>query len=150
MRRVALRSDVATPIVVDGQLWGVIEASSSRALFPALSLHRMLGFTELVATAIANAESRAELAASRARIVRASDQTRRQVERDLHDGVQQRLVSLALAVRAAQTALPPTATSVRTELSQVVDGLTGALDELREIARGIHPASCPKAGWALR
>jgi signal transduction histidine kinase len=146
MRRVGLRSDVATPIVVAGQLWGVIEASSSRALFPAHSLHRMLGFTELVATAIANAESRAELAASRARIVRAGDQTRRQVERDLHDGVQQRLVSLALEVRAAQTALPHTATTVRTELSQVVAGLTAALDELREIARGIHPAILSEGG----
>ncbi|MCW2596744.1 MAG: Oxygen sensor histidine kinase nreB, partial [Jatrophihabitans sp.] len=127
-------------------LWGVIGASSSRALFSADSQQRMLNFTELVATAIANAESRSELAASRARIVAASDQTRRHIERDLHDGVQQRLVSLALEVRAAQSALPPAVTEVRAELSHVVEGLAGALDELREISRGIHPAILSEGG----
>jgi signal transduction histidine kinase len=145
-RRVGMRSNVAAPIVVDGRLWGVIGASSSRALFSADSEQRMLNFTEHVATAIANAESRSELTASRARIVAASDETRRRVERDLHDGVQQRLVSLALEVRAAQSALPPAVTEVRAELSHVVDGLTGALDELREIARGIHPAILSEGG----
>src|SRR4051794_5667314 len=106
----------------------------------------MLNFTELVATAIANAESRSELAASRARIVTASDEARRRVERDLHDGVQQRLVSLALGVRAAQSALPPALTEVRSELARVVEGLTSALDELREISRGIHPAILSQGG----
>ncbi|MDT4914076.1 MAG: hypothetical protein QOC66_3204, partial [Pseudonocardiales bacterium] len=98
------------------------------------------------ATAIANAESRYELAASRARIVAASDHTRRGVERDLHDGVQQRLVSLALEVRAAQSALPPATTEVRAELTHVVEGLADALDELREISRGIHPAILSEGG----
>ena len=143
---VAMRSNVATPIIVDGRLWGVIGVSSSRALFSADSVQRMLNFTELVATAIATAESRSQLAASRARIVAASDETRRRVERDLHDGVQQRLVSLALEVRAAQSALPPAVTEVRSELSRVVEGLTGALDELREISRGIHPAILSEGG----
>jgi signal transduction histidine kinase len=106
----------------------------------------MLSFTELVATAIASAESRSQLAASRARIVAASDEARRRVERDLHDGVQQRLVSLALEVRAAQSALPPTVTDVQAELSHVVEGLNGALDELREISRGIHPAILSEGG----
>jgi signal transduction histidine kinase len=146
MRRAGMRSHVATPINVDGRLWGVVGASSSRVLFPADVEQRMLNFTELVATAIANAESRSELAASRARIVAASDETRRRVERDLHDGVQQRLVSLALEVRAAQSALPPAVTDVRAELSRVVEGLRGALDELREIARGIHPAILSEGG----
>jgi signal transduction histidine kinase len=140
MKRVGMRSNVATPIIVDGRLWGVIGASSSRALLSVDSERRMVNFTELVATAIADAESRSQLAASRARIVAASDETRRRVERDLHDGVQQRLVSLALEVRAAQAALPPTVTEVRSELSRVVKGLTETLDELREISRGIHPA----------
>ena len=106
----------------------------------------MLNFTELVATAIANVESRSELVASRARIVAASDEARRRVERDLHDGVQQRLVSLALEVRAAQSALPSALTEVRRELARVVDGLNGALDELREISRGIHPAILSEGG----
>jgi signal transduction histidine kinase len=82
----------------------------------------MLDFTDLVATAIADAESRSQLAASRARIVAASDEARRRVERDLHDGVQPRLVSLALEVRAAQSALPSSVPDVRAELSHVVDG----------------------------
>jgi len=144
--RMGIRSSVATPITVEGHLWGVIVASSRRGLLPADSEQRMLNFTELVATAIANAESRSELAASRARIVAAADETRRRVERDLHDGVQQRLVSLALEVRAAQAVLPPTLTEVRSELSHVVKGLTETLDELREISRGIHPAILSEGG----
>jgi signal transduction histidine kinase len=146
IRRVGVRSSVATPIMVEGQLWGVIVASSRGWMLSAQSEHRMLNFTELVATAIANAESRSELAASRARIVAASDDTRRRVERDLHDGVQQRLVSLALEVRAAQSGLPPAANEVRADLSHVIEGLTGALDELREISRGIHPAILSEGG----
>jgi signal transduction histidine kinase len=132
--------------MVEGRLWGVIAASSRRSRLAAQSEEKMLHFAELVATAIANAESRSELAASRARIVAASDATRRRVERDLHDGVQQRLVSLALDVRAAQSALPPATEGIRDELAHVVEGLTDALDELREIARGIHPAILSEGG----
>jgi signal transduction histidine kinase len=143
-----IRSSVATPIIVEAQLWGVIVAASRRGSLPADTEQRMLNFTELVATAIANAESRSELAASRVRIVAAADETRRRVERDLHDGVQQRLVSLALEVRAAQAALPPAVTDVQSELAHVVEGLTDALDELREIARGIHPAILSEGGLA--
>jgi signal transduction histidine kinase len=146
MRSVGTRSEVATPIVVEGRLWGVVDASSSRVVLPASTERRMLTFTDLVATAIANAESRVELAASRARIVAASDETRRRIERDLHDGVQQRLVSLALDVRAAQSTLPPAVADVRAELTLVVESLTAALDELREIARGIHPAILSEGG----
>jgi signal transduction histidine kinase len=90
--------------------------------------------------------SRAELAASRARIVTAADETRRQIERDLHDGVQQRLVSLALAQRNAEAMVPPELRELRAELSRVVDGLTGALEELQEISRGIHPAILTQGG----
>lgn len=147
LKGAGMRSNVATPIVVEGRLWGVI-GTSSRGRLPADSEPRMLNFTELVGTAIADVESRAELAASRARIVAASDEARRRVERDLHDGVQQRLVSLALEVRAAQSALPAGATDVGDELSRVVEGLTAALDELREISRGIHPAILSEGGLA--
>jgi signal transduction histidine kinase len=77
---------------------------------------RLEKFTELVTTAIANAEAKSELAASRRRIVAASDETRRQLERDLHDGTQQRLVSLGLAVRAAEANLPPEREDLRDEL----------------------------------
>ena len=107
---------------------------------------RLTEFTELIATAIANAESRAELAASRARIVATADATRRRIERDLHDGAQQQLVSLALELRAAQAALPSEPADRRAELSRVVEGLTAVLDELREISSGIHPAILSEGG----
>jgi signal transduction histidine kinase len=103
-------------------------------------------FTELVATAIANTESRAELAASRARIVATADATRRRIERDLHVGAQQQLVSLALEVRAVQAAVPPELGELRAELSGVVERLTSVMDGLREIARGIHPAVLSEGG----
>jgi PAS domain S-box-containing protein len=92
--------------------------------------------------------SRAELAASRARIVTAADETRRQIERDLHDGVQQRLVSLALAQRTAEATVPPELRELRTQMSRVVDGLAEALEELQEISRGIHPAILTQGGLA--
>jgi PAS domain S-box-containing protein len=92
--------------------------------------------------------SRAELAASRARIVTAADETRRQIERDLHDGVQQRLVSLALEQRSAQEMVPPELRELQAQLSRVADGLAGALKELQEISRGIHPAILTHGGLA--
>jgi signal transduction histidine kinase len=107
---------------------------------------RLEQFTQLLATAIANAEGRAELDASRARIVATADATRRRIERDLHDGAQQQLVWLALALRAAQANLPEASEQHRSELSQVVDGLTAVLDDLREIALGIHPAGLSEDG----
>jgi signal transduction histidine kinase len=103
-------------------------------------------FTELVATAIANVQARADLAASRARIVAASDETRRRFERNLHDGVQQRLVSLALAVRVAQTMLPPDLDDPHQQLSRVSQGLTDVLKDLRELSRGLHPAILSEGG----
>jgi signal transduction histidine kinase len=96
--------------------------------------------------------SRAELTASRARIVTAADETRRRIERDLHDGVQQRLVSLVLEQRRAATLVPPELGELQAQLSGVVDGLAGALEELQEISRGIHPAILARGGlvFALR
>jgi signal transduction histidine kinase len=106
----------------------------------------MADFTELAATAIANAESRAELVASRARLVAASDRARRNIERDLHDGVQQRLVSLALTLRGAQKRVPDALPELNAALAQAADGLVGVLAELQEIARGIHPAILSQGG----
>jgi GAF domain-containing protein len=146
-REAGWRSSVGAPIVVEGRLWGVLMvASTTDQPLPLDTEGRLAGFTELVATAIANAESRAELAASRARIVATADATRRQLERNLHDGAQQQLVSLALELRAAQAAAAPELGEYRAELSRAVDGLTSVLDELREIARGIHPAILAEGG----
>jgi signal transduction histidine kinase len=146
-RALGIKSSVGCPIVVSGRIWGVIAASSrSEEAFPADTESQIGEFTELVATAIANAESRAELAASRARIVAASDETRRRIERDLHDGAQQRLVSLALSLRGAASAVPPELNEVRAELAGVRSGLDGVLEDLREISRGIHPAILSEGG----
>jgi signal transduction histidine kinase len=90
--------------------------------------------------------SRAELAASRARIVTAADDTRRRIERDLHDGIQQRLVSLALRMSGIAAMTPPPSDEIQRELSLIADSLGSALEELREIARGIHPALLSEAG----
>ena len=99
-----------------------------------------------VSTAIANRESRSELAASHRRIVAVADEARRRIERNLHDGTQQRLVSLALAVRAAEADVPSDWHNIRSELSQIATGLTDAVVELQEITRGGHPASLQQRG----
>jgi len=107
---------------------------------------RVGDFADLVATAIANAATRAELIASRARIVAAADDARRRLERDLHDGAQQRLVSLGLQTRLAEASVPPQLDGLKTQLSQVVSGLTDISTDLQEISRGIHPAILSKGG----
>jgi signal transduction histidine kinase len=146
IRRLGLRSRVAAPIVVEGRLWGAIAVGTRHGLFPPDTEQRMAGFTELIGTAIANADSRAQLTASRARIVAAADEARRRIERDLHDGTQQRLVSLGLALRAAQASVPAQLPDPRAQIGWVADELTGVTEELREIARGIHPAILSEGG----
>jgi signal transduction histidine kinase len=147
VRRLGVTSTVGTPIVVEGRLWGGMSVSSRQSeALPADTESRIADFAELVATAIANADARTELAASRARVVAAADETRRRLERDLHDGIQQRLVSLALTLRAAQASVPPELNELQARLSQVAEGLTGVLEELQEISRGIHPAILSEGG----
>jgi signal transduction histidine kinase len=144
-RRLAIFSTVASPIIVEGRLWGAMTVfSSDEPLLPDAE-ERLEKFTGLVATAIANADSKAELAASRRRIVSASDEARRRIERDLHDGTQQRLISIGLAVRAAEADLPPDS-PVRPELSHIGTWLGDAVTELQELSRGIHPAILSQGG----
>jgi len=146
VRTLGVRSAVGSPIVVDGGLWGVITLASVDRSFPLGMEQRLADFTELVATAIAKAESKSALDASRRRIVAASDETRRQIERDLHDGTQQRLVSLGLAVRAAEATVPPDRPDLQADLSQIAAGLAGAVEDLQELSRGIHPAILSRGG----
>jgi signal transduction histidine kinase len=145
-REVGLHSVAAAPITVDGAVWGLVTIASTDGPLPDQVEDRLAEFTELLATAIANTQSRTELSASRARIVAAADETRRRLERDLHDGIQQRLVSLALKARTIETMTPRPANQIQGELSLLADGLGTALDELREISRGIHPAILSEAG----
>jgi signal transduction histidine kinase len=134
---------VGVPVLVEGRLWGFMSVSmrGSKPL-SADTEERLSSFTELLATAIANAESRAELTASRARVMAASDEARRRIERDLHDGVQQRIVSLGVELRAAQTE------TASPRLSQAISSLNAIYDELREIALGLHPAALAEGGLA--
>jgi PAS domain S-box-containing protein len=145
-RRIGVRSAVEAPVTVEGRLWGVMAVWSKRGPLPGDTEQRLVAFTDLVATAIANTENRAQLTASRARIVAAADATRRQIERDLHDGAQQQLITLSLELRGVQDTLPPELDDHRAALAQALDGLTSALDELREIAQGIHPAILTQGG----
>jgi signal transduction histidine kinase len=145
-RLLRIRSGVAAPIVVEGRMWGAISIGTWRRRFPAGTEERMAGFTELVGTAIANADSRAQLTASRARIVAAADDARRRIERDLHDGTQQRLVALGLALHLAQSTVPAELPELQSQIGQVADELDGANEELRELARGIHPAVLSEGG----
>jgi signal transduction histidine kinase len=140
------RSTVGSPIIVDGRLWGVLVAArTGTERIEVDTEQRLSRFTELVATAISNAQARVELLASRRRLVSASDETRRRIERDLHDGTQQRLVTLALAVRSArdEAANDPV---VRDKLVHIETGLISLLDEVREITQGIHPAILSMGG----
>jgi signal transduction histidine kinase len=148
VRRLGIRSVVAAPIIVEGRLWGTIGILGSRGQFPPDTEHRMVGFTELLGTAVANADSRDQLTASRARIVAATDETRRRIERDLHDGTQQRLVSLCLELRLAESGVPGKVADLRRQVGRIADEVTEVIDELREIARGIHPAILSEGGLA--
>jgi signal transduction histidine kinase len=146
LRTLGIRSVVASPIIVEGRLWGVVTVLTTRRPFPPDTADRLADFTELVATAVGNAESRAELTASRARIVAAADQTRRRIERDLHDGTQQRLVSLGLELRQAQVLVPAELPGLEAEIGRVAGELNGVVEDLREIARGIHPVILSEGG----
>ena len=146
-RELGVRSTIGAPIMVEGRLWGAMSGFSKadEPLASGIEL-RLADFTDLVGTAIANAQARADLTASRARVVATTDGIRRRIERDLHDGTQQRLVSLVLELRNAQAGVPDTQPQLRTELADIADGLVAAVDDLREISRGIHPALLATSG----
>jgi signal transduction histidine kinase len=140
IRNMGIAASVAAPIIVGGELWGAIVVSTTRDAPLASDAEAHLEeFAELVALALGNAEARTELAASRARIVAAGDAERRRLERNLHDGAQQQLVTLSLALRMARSTLDE-ASEAAPMLDAASDQLMQALAELRELARGIHPA----------
>ena len=146
-RELGLRSSVGAPIVVDQRLWGVMIVSSKgdRPL-PADTESRIAAFTELVATAISNTEARTELAASRARIVAATDEERRRVVRDLHDGAQQRLVHTIITLKLARRALQASESDAPALVTEALDQAERATVELRELAHGILPAVLTQGG----
>ena len=152
IRDIGIQSMVGVPIIVGAQVWGVVAVASRTGPLPADTEARMADFADLVGTSIANAATRAELQASRheliasrARIVAAADDARRRIERDLHDGAQQRLVSLGLQLRLAEGSVPPEQ-PLKEQLSGIVSGLTAVSSDLQEISRGIHPAILSEGG----
>jgi len=142
-RVLGFRAGVGVPVSVEGRLWGVMMVGSLAGPLPAGTEARLAGFCELAGTAIANAEAQAELTASRARSVATADATRRRIERDLHDGAQQRLVSLALDLRAAEAAVTG---GVAQQLDRIAAGMDGVLADLRDIACGLNPAILAESG----
>jgi signal transduction histidine kinase len=145
-RREEMVSTVGVPIVVEGEIWGFMAAVAKPGTpIPPHTEAQLARFTELVATAVSNATTRSELLTSRARVVSAADETRRRLERDLHDGIQQWLVALALRARKAARLAAAGEPAVQ-ELSRLADDLVAVTDELRELSRGIHPAILTDAG----
>jgi signal transduction histidine kinase len=146
LHRVGNRSAVASPIIVQGRLWGAVIASTKREPLPADTEERMANFAELVGIVIANAESRAELSASRARVVAAGDEARRRIQRDLHDGAQQRLVGTVITLKLARQALGDATGTAVDLVEEALAQAEGANSELRELAHGILPAALSRGG----
>ncbi len=146
LRRRGFVSGLGVPIKLDDSIWGaVIVGSSDRR--PAHDIEaRVLDFADLVATAVYNSETRGQLTRSRARVVAAADQARRMIERDLHDGAQQRIVSLGMELRAAQMTVPPGEEDLRERLDRSVETLSQVHTDLQELSRGIHPAILSRGG----
>ena len=140
LRELGVRSEVGAPVLVDGRVWGALIAGTDdpEPLPVGIEL-RLAGFAELIATAVSNAAKRAELLASRARIVAAQYEQRRNVVRDLHDGAQQRLVNavIQLQLAAGRDDLSPETSAL---IHAALEHAEGAVDELRELAHGIHPS----------
>ena len=146
VRRLKIRSSVAVPITVEGSLWGSIAAGTEHERFPADVERRMTEFTALAGTAIANAESRSELIASRARVVASSDETRRRIKRDLHDGAQQRLVSTEVTLKMARNVLGADDEAAAALVEEALEHVKDATVELRELIQGILPPVLTRSG----
>jgi signal transduction histidine kinase len=147
MRELGIRSGAGGPIILGGRVWGAVSAVWPEGTsMPVGAEDRVAAFAELVSYAIANAETRDELAASRARLVEAADEARRRIERDLHDGAQQRLVAARLELTVLDQRLERDPESARTALARAREHLDGGLGDLRDLARGIHPTVLTERG----
>jgi signal transduction histidine kinase len=147
LRDQGVRSSVGTPIIVEGRLWGVAVVYWTREEPPAADAEERIGhFAKLLETAIANADSREQLLASRARLLVAGDEARRRVVRDLHDGAQQRLVHAIVRLKLAQQALQGDDAAVGSFVGQALDAAEQANEELRELAHGILPTILTRGG----
>ncbi|WP_185792713.1 GAF domain-containing sensor histidine kinase [Actinoallomurus bryophytorum] len=138
---------VACPVIVDDRLWGTMSALYLGSGPPPDDTEERMGkFLELLNCAITQAETRGELIASRARLVDSADAARRSIERDLHDGVQQHLISLALQMRETEARVPPEQQELRQRLADTAEGLSDTLDELQGISTGLQPPVLTRDG----
>ncbi len=146
-RALGIRSSVGCPVLVEGRLWGVIAASSKgEGAFPPETDSQIGQFTDLVATAVANAQARDELVASRARIVAAADEARRRIRRDLHDGGQQRLVHALITLKLARRSLDSSGSNTEALIDEALEHTEGAVAALRELSHGILPSILTRGG----
>jgi PAS domain S-box-containing protein len=145
IRERGIRSEVGAPVIVEGRVWGaLIAGADGNEPLPAGAEQRVASFAELIATAVSNATTRSELIASRARIVTAGDEARRRIERNLHDGMQQRLVALGLDMQAVAASMPED--EARSGLERIGREIEAVLEDVRELSRGLHPALLSQAG----
>jgi signal transduction histidine kinase len=141
LRAVGIRSAVGAPIVVAGKLWGAVIAADARPYnLPADAEPRLSSFAQLITDALANTDAREQLAASRARILEAGDDERRRLGRDLHDGAQQRLVSVIISLQLAQKRWASDPERARRYVDEALGDAQAAIGDLRELAAGIHPS----------
>jgi PAS domain S-box-containing protein len=148
IRRRGIGSEVGAPVIVEGEVWGALIAGwAGPEPSPEGTERRLASFAELIATAVSNASNRSELIASRARIVAAADEARRQIERNLHDGIQQQLVALELELKTVEAEIPADLEPTRQDLERLQEALETVLDDVREISQGVHPATLSQ--WGL-
>jgi PAS domain S-box-containing protein len=147
IRERGIRSEVGAPVIVEGRVWGaLIAGTDGDEPLPAGAEQRVASFAELIATAVSNATTRSELIASRARIVTAGDEARRRIERNLHDGTQQRLIALGLDLQTLRTSLAAEQEQPQQALARIGRDLEAILEDVRELSRGLHPALLTRAG----
>lgn len=147
-RELAVAASVAVPVIVEGRVWGSLSTTTSGPEIPEGTESRLIQFAELAAAAIATAENRAKLTASRARVVATADETRRRLQRDVHDGAQQRLVHTIIALKLARDALAAEE-PVAALVDEALRNAERANRELRDVVRGILPASLTRGGLRL-
>jgi PAS domain S-box-containing protein len=142
-----IQSEIGAPVIVEGHVWGaLIAGTDTDEPLPSGAELRVARFAELIATAISNATTRSELIASRARIVAASDETQRRIERNLHDGTQQRLIALGLDLQAVRAKIPAELQDTRSGLERSERELEAIVEDVRELSRGLHPALLSRGG----
>jgi len=147
IRQRGIRSEVGAPVIVEGRVWGaLIAGTDSDEPLPREAERGVASFAELIGTAVANATGRSELIASRARLVAAGDEARRRLERNLHDGTQQRLIALGLDLQTLRTTIPPEQQQTEEALIRIGRDVEAILEEVRELSRGLHPALLQRGG----